>query len=74
MSKNSASQGRIYVARESFVTELDGVPVTVVAGTTRVREGHKLMEGREQFFELLKVHYEVERATAAPGEVRRVKA
>lgn len=63
-------QGQILVAKESFSTVVDGVPVSVVAGQTRVREGHPLLKGREQFFELLTVHYDVEQATAAPGETR----
>lgn len=64
------TEGRIFVARESFVCDLDGVPVTVSGGTTRVREGHPLLKGREHLFEPLTVHYEVEQATAAPGEKR----
>lgn len=61
----------IWVARESFNTNLkDGTQVTVVAGRTRVREGHELLKGREMMFEPLVVDYEIEQATAAPGEKR----
>lgn len=62
--------GHIYVAKESFSTEVDGVPVQIHAGRTRVREGHPIMAGREHLFELLTVDYEVEQMTAAPGERR----
>jgi len=70
MAKTDVSAGRIYVAAESFTTSLDGVPVVVTADMTRVREGHPLLRGREQFFRLLDVHYDVESATQAPGEKR----
>ncbi len=62
--------GSIWVAKESFATNLDGAEITVLAGRTRVRDGHPLLRGREQFFERLTVHYEIEQATAAPGERR----
>lgn len=62
--------GEIYVAKQSFTTELDGVPISVFGGVTRVRAGHQLLKGREDLFEPLKVHYDVEAATAAPGETR----
>lgn len=70
MPAQKAGGGRIYVARESFTTEINGQTESVVGGRTRVREGHPLLEGRAQFFELLTVDYEVEQATAAPGERR----
>jgi len=60
----------IYVAKESFATELDGQSVIVQKGTTRVRAGHSLMKGRESMFELLTVQYDVEQATSKPGEQR----
>lgn len=64
-------KGAIYVARESFTTELaDGTPIHVRSGVTRVREGHPLLVGREELFEPMTVDYEVEQATAAPGEKR----
>lgn len=65
---------RIYIATESFATEIDGQPVSVVAGMTRVREGHPLLAGREHLFQPLEIHFEVEQATAAPGEKRKAKA
>lgn len=66
------SDGKILVARETFTAELDGSPVIVHKGVTRVREGHPLLKGREDLFELVDdtVHYDIEQATAAPGEKR----
>ena len=59
----------IYECVEAFAADLDGTPVSVVAGE-RVRAGHKLLQGRMMFFRPLTVKYEVERATAKPGEKR----
>lgn len=58
--------GKIYVAKVSGMIELDGSPVVVTAGVTRVREGHSLLNGREDMFEEVGVHYEVETARQAP--------
>lgn len=69
MSK-AKNRGEIFVAKETFVTDIDGAMVSVQAGQTRVREGHPLMAGREHLFEPVGVHFEVEQATAAPGEKR----
>lgn len=60
----------IYVAKESFTTTLDGESISVRAGVTRVRAGHPLLKGKEMFFEPMEVHYDLERATASPGEKR----
>ena len=60
----------IYVARESFSTDINGVPVAVHKGVTRVRDGHPLLRRYRQNFELLTVHFDVEQATQAPGEAR----
>lgn len=62
--------GQIYVAKQTFTTEVDGTPVTVHAGITRVREGHALLKGRSELFEPILVQYDVEQATAKPGEKR----
>jgi len=64
----------IYVAKQSFATELDGVPIIVNRGATRVRAGHPLLKGREDLFELITVQYDIEKATAAPGERRAAPA
>lgn len=60
----------ILVAKESFSTEINGTPRVVTKGET-FREGHPVIEGREEMFEPFKVDHELEQATAAPGEKRR---
>lgn len=62
----------IYVANETFSAEVDGTPVVVHKGQTRVRAGHPLLDGREALFDRVEdeVQYDVEQATAAPGERR----
>ena len=65
--------GKIYVAKETFVVEIDGSNFLVTAGKTRVREGHALLKGRGDSFQNIEdapVDYDVEKATAAPGEKR----
>ena len=42
---------KLHVAKETFVTEIDGNEVVVYAGVTRVESGHPLLKGREQMFE-----------------------
>lgn len=69
MARGKPEDG-IFVAKESFTTEVDGVPTIIRAGLDRVRAGHPLLEGREHLFEPLTVQYDVEQATAAPGERR----
>lgn len=58
---------QIFIAKQSFSTRLDGVPVAVHEGTTRVREGHPLLEGREHLFEPITVQYDTEEATTERG-------
>ena len=59
----------ILVAKHSFSTEVNGVPRVVTKGET-FREGHPVMEGREELFEPFSVDNDFEQATAAPGEKR----
>lgn len=67
--------GQIYVSKVSGVVQMpDGGLITLQRGVTRVREGHALLDGRAELFEEIDVHYEVEQATARPGEVRVVPA
>lgn len=61
---------RVFVPRESFVADIDGVPVSFREGQTRVREGHEILDTYGHLFEEIRVQYEVEQATAAPGELR----
>jgi hypothetical protein len=64
-------QPDLYVAKQSFWHELDGVP-TFVAQGERVRHGHELLRACGDYFEPADttVKYDVEQATAAPGERR----
>ena len=64
------SKGEILVARKTAVMQVGDQRVTIRKGITRVREGHPLLEGREDMFEPISVHYDVEQATAEPGEKR----
>jgi hypothetical protein len=68
------NEGRVFVARNTFVANVDGVPQAVHKGVTRVREGHEILVNNPQFFEEVgqDVHYEVESATSEPGEKRSV--
>lgn len=61
----------IYVAKHSFSCEIDGEQLFVNAGE-RVRSGHPLLRSQKDYFEPVDttVHYDVEQATAAPGEKR----
>ena len=61
---------RVFICSESFVAKLDGVDTTFIKDSSRVREGHPILERHGRFFRLIDVHYDVERATAAPGELR----
>jgi len=64
----------IYVAIESGSAEVEGRPFTFIRGVTRIRYGHPALRQIGQFFKPVEenVHYDVERATAAPGEKREV--
>jgi len=60
---------RVFVATQSFVTQ----DADVTAGVTRIREGHPLLKRYPDWFAPVEdqhVHYDVETATAAPGELR----
>ncbi len=58
------------IARDSFVLHYDGSEVSILGGVTRVRSGHPMLKGVEHLFEPMTVHYDIEQATAAPGERR----
>ena len=59
----------LYQAKEPFVTMFNGEQVSVSAKDL-VRAGHPLLKGREDLFKPAEnvVRFEVEQATAAPGE------
>lgn len=66
------TQGReIFVPTDSFTAKVDGVDVLFRKGETRVREGHQILDDYPDLFEPIRAHYDVEAATAAPGERRR---
>lgn len=70
-----AKRGRpssIYIAKETGFCEIDGNVVPFTAGKTLVRAGHPLLALAGNSFEPVsdRVHYDVEQATAAPGEKR----
>ena len=62
----------IYVAKESFACDVDGENYQFHKGRTRVRASHPAVKANPDYFEPveLEVHYDVEQATAAPGERR----
>ena len=61
----------IYIAKRSFWCEVDGETV-LVNKDERVRYGHPILRAHGEHFEPVdtRVHYDVEQATAAPGERR----
>ena len=65
---------KVYVANETIHVQTKTGVVTIYKGQ-RVREGHEYLKGREQFFSSpdADVMYDVEAATAAPGEKRGAK-
>lgn len=60
-----------YRAKEGFVTMFDGEQISVAAGEI-VRAGHPLLKRREEHFVPVENfgRFDVEQATAAPGEKR----
>jgi hypothetical protein len=63
----------VYVCKESGAFEYGGDMVVVNKGVTRVRKGHPILDLYPELFEEITVHYDVERATAEPGEKRSVQ-
>lgn len=60
----------ILIARDSGVVEIKGESFTVTRAVTRIRADHPLAKAAPHLFTELDVHYDVEQATAAPGEKR----
>ena len=65
---------KVYVANQTIHVQTKTGVVTIYKGQ-RVREGHEYLKGREEFFTApdSDVMYDVEAATAAPGEKRGAK-
>ena len=62
----------VYIATQSGTCEIDGEAYTFTRGATLVREGHPILDRVPDYFEPASdhVHYDVEQATATPGEKR----
>lgn len=60
----------IFVARTSGVVKIKGKQHTFIAGRTRIRDGHPLLKAAPDHFIPMQLDYDVEQATAAPGEQR----
>ena len=62
----------VLIAKESFVTEIDGVHYSVTKGLTRVASDHALARQSPEYFEEPKndLTYGAEQATKKPGEKR----
>jgi hypothetical protein len=66
-------QNDVWVAKETFAAEDDnGSPVIIHAGKTRIREGHPLLDRYREHFQPAdsRLDFDIEQATAAPGEKR----
>lgn len=64
--------GAVFVATESGSCDIGGQIHVFVRNVTRVRAGHPLLRAVPDYFRPLDelIHYDVEQATAAPGEKR----
>lgn len=60
---------RISRAIDDFRCEYDGEPLAVAAGS-RFDSDHPVVLANPEMFETVPVRYEIEQATAAPGERR----
>jgi hypothetical protein len=60
----------LYICNTNAIVYVDGERVALRKGVTVVRKGHKILKGHGAMFEPIQVHYDVEQATAAPGERR----
>ncbi len=60
----------VLIARESGTVQLGGEVYPIVKDVTRVRAAHPIAKAAPHLFKPLDVHYDIERATAAPGELR----
>jgi hypothetical protein len=70
LARTATKDDAIVVARESGSMLVDGEMFDFKRGITRFRASHPAVKANPQFFEPIRVHYDVEQATAAPGEKR----
>jgi hypothetical protein len=69
-TKTPPSVGRnVFVPKDGFTANIDGGDVTFTK-YTYVREGHWILDKYPELFEPVRVQYDVEQATAGPGERR----
>lgn len=62
--------GEMYVAKTTFYAVIDGQRTMVKKGRDLVRAGHPLLDRFPDKFKPATVRFDVEQATAAPGEKR----
>ena len=70
MPRTKEPKAEIYVARSTGIIRVKGELYTYIAGRTRLRAGHPLLKALPDKFEPLSLDYDLEQATAAPGERR----
>lgn len=72
MPRRQNTTSTVHVATVTFMCDIDGEQIWVEKGKTRVRQGHPLLTRYSDSFQPVDtgVHFDVEQATAAPGELR----
>lgn len=60
----------IMIAVDSGVVVHDGREQIVTKGVTRARRGHQIVRANPSLWRPIDVHFDIEQATAAPGELR----
>ena len=66
----SNPDSEVMQAIDSGEVDVDGSKVIVLKGITRAERGSDIVRLYPTLWEPLKIHYRVEQATAAPGELR----
>lgn len=60
----------LYIAVVNAIVHLGRARISIRRGETVVRKGHALLKEHGNMFAPIHVHYDVEQATAVPGERR----